>query len=87
MNSQDCEHMVVKFSARDVVKARRQVAEAFAEKRRQLEVHRAHKICFIRISGLDTAVAALATAEGMVNAMIGHLTPASMRYRAAGLLG
>jgi hypothetical protein len=87
MNSQDCEHMVVKFSARDVVKARRQVAEAFAEKRRQLEVHRAHKICFIRTSGLDTALAALATAEGMVNAMIGHLTPASMRYRAAGLLG
>jgi len=31
-------------------------------------------------------LAALARAENMVNAMVGHLTPASLRYRAMGLI-
>jgi hypothetical protein len=86
MTEQDCEQMVVKFSAANAAKAHKQVAEAFAEKRRQLEVHRSHSICFIRLSNIDNALAALAKAENMVNAMVGHLTPASLRYRAMGLL-
>lgn len=86
MNPQDCEQMLVKFSARNTVKAHKQVAEAFAEKRRQLEVRRSHRMCQIRVSGIDKSFAALAIAENMVNEMIGHLTPTSLRYRAAGLL-
>jgi hypothetical protein len=86
MTEQECEQMVVKFSARNAAKARGQVAEAFTKKRCQLEVHRSHRICFIRTSGIDKALAALGTAENMVNTMIGHLTPASLRYRAAGVI-
>lgn len=86
MTEQDCEQMVVRFSAANAAKAHKQVAEAFTKKRRLLEVHRAHRICFIRLSNIDNALAALARAENMVNAMVGHLTPASLRYRAMGLI-
>lgn len=87
MTPQDCEQMVVKFSARDVVKVSKAVNEAFAETRRQLEVHRPHRVCFIRLSGVDNALQGLATAENMIHDVFDYLTPASNRYRTAGLLG
>lgn len=50
MTVADCESILVKIPTNDAVKAYRMVQDAFAEKRRRLEKHRSHKVCFVRLS-------------------------------------
>jgi hypothetical protein len=50
MTVADCESVLVKIPTSDAVKAYRMVREAFAEKRRSLEKHRSHRMCFVRLS-------------------------------------
>jgi len=68
MTSQECEHVVFKITATDKVQAQKMVDEVFAEKSRQLEAHRAHKVCFMRL-GVDKALASLTTARDMMTEM------------------
>lgn len=49
MTVAECESILIRIPTSDSVKAYRVVEEAFAEKRRRLEMHRSHRVCFIRL--------------------------------------
>jgi len=74
MDSRACEQMLVKVSLLDKTRAQKAVDDAFAEKRRQFEVHRTHRVCFVRASGIDKgALEALAVAHRKMNDMVALL--------------
>jgi hypothetical protein len=74
MDSRACEQMLVKVSLLDKTGAHKAVDDAFAEKRRQFEVHRTHLVCFVRASGIDkAALEALAVAHRKMNDMVALL--------------
>jgi hypothetical protein len=74
MDSRACEQMLVKVSLLDKTRAQKAVDDAFAEKRRQFEVHRTHLVCFVRASGIDKgALEALAVAHPKMNDMVALL--------------
>jgi hypothetical protein len=72
MTVADCESILVKISTSDAVEAYRLVKHAFAEKRRELEAHRAHRVCFIRLS-LGLALARLEIAEKRMRVVLEHM--------------
>jgi hypothetical protein len=73
MMSQACENILINFTALDKTKAQKSVNDAFAKRRRQFEAHRGHRMCFIKLSGIDKALAALTKAHDMTNEMISLL--------------
>jgi hypothetical protein len=72
MSVADCESILVKIPTSDAVEAYRLVEREFAEKRRRLEAHRSHKVCFIRL-GLDLALERLKIAEKRIRVVLEHM--------------
>jgi hypothetical protein len=52
VSSQECEQILFKIPTNDKIQAQKNVDEAYAEKCRQFEAHRAYRVCFIRL-GID----------------------------------
>ena len=73
MDSQAGEQMLVKVSLLDKTRAQKVVDEAFAEKRRLFEAHRANKYCTVRARGIDKALQSLTVAHGRMNGMVALL--------------
>jgi hypothetical protein len=72
LTHQACEQVVFKISATDKIEAQKAVDETFAEKCRQFEAHRAHKMCIVSLS-IDKALESLATARDMMTDMVNLL--------------
>jgi len=72
MTVADCESLLVKIPTSDAVKAYGMVQDAFAEKRRDLEKHRSHRVCFIRL-GLDKSLQRLEIAEKKIREVMQNL--------------
>lgn len=72
MTVTECESILVKIPTSDAVKAYRMVQAAFAEKRRQLEVHRSHRVCFIRLS-LQKSLERLEIAEQKIRELMENI--------------
>jgi len=72
MTVADCESILVRIPTSDAVEAYSLVKHAFAEKRRELEAHRAHRVCFIRL-GLDLTLARLEIAEKRMRVVLEHM--------------
>jgi hypothetical protein len=68
----DCESILVKIPTSDTVKAYRMVREAFAEKRRRLEKHRSHRVCFVHL-GLRKSLERLEIAEQKIREVMENL--------------
>jgi hypothetical protein len=73
MDSQEGEQMLVKVSLLDKTRAQKVVDEAFAEKRRLFEVHRAHRCCGVKARGIDKALESLTVAHGRMNDVVALL--------------
>jgi len=72
MTMTDCESILVEILTSDAVKAYRAVQDAFAEKRRRLEVHRSHRVCFVRLS-LKVGLERLEMAEKEIHEVLENL--------------
>jgi hypothetical protein len=69
MKSRACEHILVKVSLLDKTRAQKVVDDAFAEKRRQFDAHRNHRMCHVKFSGVDKALESLTVAHRRMNDM------------------
>ena len=72
MTVTDCESILVTITTSDAVKAYHMVQDAFAEKRRKLEVHRSHRVCFIRLS-LQKSLERLEIAEQKIREVMENI--------------
>jgi hypothetical protein len=69
MSVAECESIFIEIPTSDAVKAYRMVQDAFAEKRRKLETHRSHRVCFIRL-GLQKSLERLQIAEKKIRELM-----------------
>ena len=69
MSVAECESIFIEIPTSDAVKAYRMVQDAFAEKRRKLETHRSHRVCFIRL-GLQVSLERLQIAEKKIRELM-----------------
>ncbi|GAB7331191.1 hypothetical protein MBLNU13_g02661t1 [Cladosporium sp. NU13] len=72
MTVAECESILVKIPTSDAVKAYRMFQDAFAEKRRRLEKHRSHRVCFIRLS-LQKSLERLEIAERKIRELMENI--------------
>lgn len=72
MTPAECENIRIKIPTSDAVRAHRLVAEEVADKRRRLEAHSSHRMCFIRLD-LGKALERLKIAEKKTLGMMEHL--------------
>lgn len=69
MNVHECEAILIKIPTDDAIRAFKVVKRLFAERRRRFEVHRGHRVCFIR-PGLKKSFELLAVAERKVQELM-----------------
>lgn len=72
MTEDETQSMMVTFPADDPVEARREIIKAFEKRRETFEVHRGHRVCFVRLY-LDKSLSRLAMVEKEVLRMVQYL--------------